>query len=691
MGLPGNQDNNEDNQENKETKPKKKPWWKRIPFTVKLWILGAIGVAVLFLILFNIIASIPDNFLNFGKKAQESEDFKKEYEHYWNDFCEEEQCSEEELKANEELQKSQEAFFKKLSDISKKEKLTEEQEDIILTTIFYNYEIDDFTQGNGAFDLDDSDEIDYEQNTSDNAYKMEKDSIKELVKQFKVTIPICRYKETNDKGDTIDIEYDLEGPDGQKYSLNFYESFRIFWNQGIDKEGFDEAKSACLEQYRGIVITDVSSNSPTSIEAFYDYLRNSEYLDKRPQNKPIYDEYAAKNHISDDIETWTDKEKIEVREYIIKNIKAIVADHRVDDIKKDETYISFGAETAYWWPVGSKEVKEFEGKSYAKDDPWPTSITSQFGYRSDPFSGKKSWHSAIDIAPNGGASPGTVPIIASKSGKVVFPEAGVPVNYGKGSGINGSTYGNYIIIQHTDGNYTLYAHLHADTIMVRAGDSVVQGQVIAYMGTSGASTGTHLHFEVREGQNNYNSVVNPLGYVDPKEPRPQSSIDSHFLEWFSKNFEGSTPLDSTGTKYLVQDVGDGVPTAGPGVNLKAQRRKFEQRGLNYLDYPVGTYVDKALIDEIRMQVLEENFSSIEATLAKGGLTLEKEKIEALGVHMYNTGNISGFVDAYKKYGDTEALFNNYFLPSAKVNGEVWPGLVKRRKMEWELFHNHVYV
>ena len=109
-----------------------------------------------------------------------------------------------------------------------------------------------------------------------------------------------------------------------------------------------------------------------------------------------------------------------------------------------------------------------------------------------------SFHGAVDY---GASGINGMPIYAVADGIVVTTQALT------------TTYGNYIIIQHSDGNYTLYAHLHENTIKVKAGDSVEQGQVIAKMGSSGNSTGTHLHFEVREGQNASSAKVDPLDYV----------------------------------------------------------------------------------------------------------------------------------------------------------------------------------
>ncbi len=125
--------------------------------------------------------------------------------------------------------------------------------------------------------------------------------------------------------------------------------------------------------------------------------------------------------------------------------------------------------------------------------PCPSSgrITSGFGGRSSPTAGASSNHQGIDI----GAPTGT-DIVAAAAGEVVV-----------------STYsysaGNYVMLSHGGGVYTVY--MHASKLLVSAGDSVKQGQVIAKVGSTGYSTGPHLHFGVRVN----GTYVNPSQYVSP--------------------------------------------------------------------------------------------------------------------------------------------------------------------------------
>ena len=119
---------------------------------------------------------------------------------------------------------------------------------------------------------------------------------------------------------------------------------------------------------------------------------------------------------------------------------------------------------------------------------WPTwchTITSYFGNRVHPIYGNTRFHSGIDI----GAGFGDA-IMAAASGTVIYVETPVP-----GQNWGGSGYGNYLIIDHGNGVSTLYAH--CTSISVSNGASVSAGQQIGTVGSTGGSTGAHLHFEVR--------------------------------------------------------------------------------------------------------------------------------------------------------------------------------------------------
>jgi murein DD-endopeptidase MepM/ murein hydrolase activator NlpD len=139
-----------------------------------------------------------------------------------------------------------------------------------------------------------------------------------------------------------------------------------------------------------------------------------------------------------------------------------------------------------------KQKLTYSGGKLAWPLPGQTRITSNFGGRADPFGKKaKDYHKGMDI----GAPQGTT-IVAAEAGTVVVAEW-----------VNG--YGNTVVINHGGGIMTWYAHIMPNGIHVDEGDSVKRGQKIASVGTTGNSTGPHLHFEVRK-----DSVpVDPLGYL----------------------------------------------------------------------------------------------------------------------------------------------------------------------------------
>lgn len=125
---------------------------------------------------------------------------------------------------------------------------------------------------------------------------------------------------------------------------------------------------------------------------------------------------------------------------------------------------------------------------------WPlpgyTRISSPFGYRNCPYHGRKLHGGVALPAPYG------TNILAAKSGTVVLSTYG-------------SSFGNYVAISHADGSRTMYCHMSARLVSV--GDTVVQGQAIGKVGSTGDSTGNRLHFELWTTSSS-NSRVNPMDY-----------------------------------------------------------------------------------------------------------------------------------------------------------------------------------
>ncbi|MGS2717747.1 M23 family metallopeptidase [Eionea flava] len=117
-------------------------------------------------------------------------------------------------------------------------------------------------------------------------------------------------------------------------------------------------------------------------------------------------------------------------------------------------------------------------------------MSSRFGRRTDPFTGKVAWHSGVDFAGKMGS-------------EIVAVASGVVIESGERAG-----YGGMIKVNHGNGFQTRYAHNKKN--LVKIGDVVKKGQVIALMGSTGRSTGPHVHFEVYK----YGRTVDPASYIN---------------------------------------------------------------------------------------------------------------------------------------------------------------------------------
>lgn len=143
-----------------------------------------------------------------------------------------------------------------------------------------------------------------------------------------------------------------------------------------------------------------------------------------------------------------------------------------------------------WNALMGSGMTDYVGGYYAWPTPGYSYITSGFGWRT--LYGRPNYHTGIDIAGSGIYGS---PVIASNTGRVVR------VRYYT------TGYGYHVMIDHGSNNWTVYAHLSA--ISVNEGDWVAQGQTVGFVGSTGNSTGPHLHFEIRiDG-----TAQNPLNYV----------------------------------------------------------------------------------------------------------------------------------------------------------------------------------
>ena len=185
-------------------------------------------------------------------------------------------------------------------------------------------------------------------------------------------------------------------------------------------------------------------------------------------------------------------QKTEV-ESTLQDIKKMEQEYLADQaaIQKEMQQIQADIDAIYAAAAGSGSQVDYSTTGFIYPIKGYTYISSYYGWRFN----NTDYHTGVDFP-----APANTPIRASASGTVIY------VRTGAGSGRNWG-YGNYLIVDHGGGFSTLYAH--CTSIPVSVGDTVTKGQTIAYVGTTGWSTGYHLHFEIRRN----GAHTNPLNYL----------------------------------------------------------------------------------------------------------------------------------------------------------------------------------
>ena len=221
-----------------------------------------------------------------------------------------------------------------------------------------------------------------------------------------------------------------------------------------------------------------------------------EQLEKEEEMLQSAQEEAAKKEgeMSDLIDQ---KEKqIENYETDINNKEKAIKEYEAEIAAQNATIAALEAQIAQTErelaDVSGNDVGEtpfYGGGTFCWPAPSYTRISDDYGNRIHPTLGVQQFHNGIDMAaPNGS------PILAAESGTVV-------------AATYNSSMGNYIMINHGNGLYTIY--MHASALYVSTGQKVTRGQKIAAVGSTGRSTGPHLHFSVRQN----GSYVNPRNFL----------------------------------------------------------------------------------------------------------------------------------------------------------------------------------
>lgn len=496
---------------------------KSIPFLIKM-----ILCISLFLIFNNVKADGYD-YASFNW-----DEFAEKYKNYWSGTCEKEENSE---KCVEQTLKSQKKFYTKLYKMLTKYERSGLyiKDEIIIATIYFGLNADSFRDDNYyykrwfdkiSFDFDNENDDVTIDDSEENSVSLteESNSIKVLIKamvgyEATCTLVSSPSYETNENGERVPFcnqgelykennNYTCKGA-ASTNMVSFGEKLLV--NSGLTKFfGItrSEKHQECLNQ--GGTYT-VANNRTVSEDAYWEFLKTSEYFDKKEHLQyrfaHIIDgtEYSSLAELEQAMENddalynqYHDK-IVEERQEIIDEIKENLELYYRSN-PESVTYFS-SVDNKYYYPIGSAEITVENGKKFAKGNPVNSYIIKDYN---------PGTNEGIDI----GSNEELVNIIAIKSGVI----SKVVNNCEPSDKTCNSGYGNMVVISHSDGMSTTYAYL--DEIYVTDGQSVMQGELIGTTGTTGDTNEKALHFEIKISSG---ARVNPSTYISSQNPRPQPS------------------------------------------------------------------------------------------------------------------------------------------------------------------------
>ena len=496
---------------------------KSIPFLIKM-----ILCISLFLI-FNNVKADGYNYASFNW-----DEFAEKYKNYWSGTCEKEENSE---KCVEQTLKSQKKFYTKLYKMLTKYERSGLyiKDEIIIATIYFGLNADSFRDDNYyykrwfdkiSFDFDNENDDVTIDDSEENSVSLteESNSIKVLIKamvgyEATCTLVSSPSYETNENGERVPFcnqgelykennNYTCKGA-ASTNMVSFGEKLLV--NSGLTKFfGItrSEKHQECLNQ--GGTYT-VANNRTVSEDAYWEFLKTSEYFDKKEHLQYRFAHIIDGTEYSSlaDLEQAMENDEALYNQYHDKIVEE--RQEIIDEIKENlELYYRSNPESVtyftsvdnkYYYPIGSAEITVENGKKFARGNPVNSYIIKDYN---------PGTNEGIDI----GSNEELVNVIAIKSGVI----SKVVNNCEASDKTCNSGYGNMVVISHSDGMSTTYAYL--DEIYVTDGQSVMQGELIGTTGTTGDTNEKALHFEIKISSG---ARVNPNTYISRQNPRPQPS------------------------------------------------------------------------------------------------------------------------------------------------------------------------
>lgn len=360
--------------------------------------------------------------------------------------------------------------------------------------------------------------------TSVNDLKNKQNEVNTKAKTAKEALLETQAAKNQILSEVIELDVELEDVNAEYYEASdALEKTEVLLSQAEDElAAATEKKAKQLEALKGRVRFMYENGRLGYIKilfksaSFSEFLNSIEYINRIVEydNSIVEQLQATENVIAAKVEIIDTKKKETVilteqlktkknaLEEKVATKEALVAQYEDDeqkyaqqmaDLEKTSKQIENLIKDAQA-KEAAERIKNASVATFSGTMQWPVPssfrVTSQYGNRIHPISGKKEFHSGIDI----GASYGNN-VTAAAKGTVIY------------SGYNGG-YGKCVIIEHGSGLSTLYGH--NSKLVVSAGDYVEKGQVIAKIGSTGYSTGNHCHFEVRKN----GSPVSPKNYLN---------------------------------------------------------------------------------------------------------------------------------------------------------------------------------